>query len=120
MGRLTSILPAFAIAATLAAATRVAIAAPPAPTPRAGLTAVQRRYLALARAGVAAAEQRWRDRRTGWYDARLGDHERYPLATIWDIVPLFEWANALRPPLHVTSMWRVDHPEMLRIRRIWM
>jgi hypothetical protein len=95
MGRLTSILPAFAIAATLAAPTRAAIAAPSAPTPRASLTAVQQRYLALARAGVARAEQRWRDRRAGWYDARLGDHERYPLATIWDIVPLFEAVDAI-------------------------
>jgi hypothetical protein len=59
------------------------------------LTAVQTRYLALAQNGVAQAEQRWRDRRRGWYDARLGDRQRYPLATIWDIVPLFESLDAI-------------------------
>jgi hypothetical protein len=58
-------------------------------------TVVQQHYLLLARAGVARAEQRWRDRRRGWYDARLGDHERYPLATIWDIVPLFQSLDAI-------------------------
>ena len=44
---------------------------------------------------MARAEQRWRDRRLGWYDARLGDRDRYPLATIWDIVPLFESLDAI-------------------------
>ena len=58
-------------------------------------TDVQQRYLSLAQAGVARAEQRWSDRRLGWYDARLGDRDRYPLATIWDIVPLFESLDAI-------------------------
>ncbi|HEY2142247.1 MAG TPA: glycoside hydrolase family 76 protein [Solirubrobacteraceae bacterium] len=58
-------------------------------------SAVQAHYLSLARGGVARAEQRWRDRRLGWYDARLNDRERYPLATIWDIVPLFESLDAI-------------------------
>lgn len=61
----------------------------------AALTAAQAHYLALAQAGVARAQQRWRDSRLGWYDARLGDRERYPLATIWDIVPLFESLDAI-------------------------
>ena len=88
--------PASALPATVATA---------APTPLSGtgaaasgaraLTAAQQRYLVLARSGVAAAEQRWRDRRRGWYDARLGDRERYPLATIWDIVPLFQALDAI-------------------------
>jgi hypothetical protein len=95
--RLTT--PAFAITITLALA--LALAAPAfaaTGAPRAAaaaLTAEQRRYLALADAGVAAAERRWRDLRRGWYDARLGDHDRYPLATIWDIVPLFESLDAI-------------------------
>jgi len=59
------------------------------------LSAPQERYLALARAGVAAAQGRWRDSRRGWYDARLQDSERFPLATIWDIVPLFESLDAI-------------------------
>jgi hypothetical protein len=59
------------------------------------LTAVQKHYLQLAEAGVARAQQRWRDRRLGWYDARLGDRDRFPLATIWDSVPLFESLDAI-------------------------
>jgi Glycosyl hydrolase family 76 len=59
------------------------------------LSAVQQRYLMLAQAGVAAAQRRWRDPRRGWYDARLNDRDRYPLATIWDIVPLFESLDAI-------------------------
>jgi hypothetical protein len=52
-------------------------------------------YLQLAEAGVARAERTWHDRRRGWYDERLNDHERYPLATIWGIVPLFEALDAI-------------------------
>jgi Glycosyl hydrolase family 76 len=77
--------------------------APPAAASQASAAAVsvpvlsgpQQRYLALAQAGVTAAERRWRDGPRGWYDARLADHERYPLATIWDIVPLFESLDAI-------------------------
>jgi len=58
-------------------------------------SAAQLGYLALAQRGVGRAEQRWRDHRHGWYDARLNDRERYPLATIWDIVPLFESLDAI-------------------------
>jgi hypothetical protein len=88
---------ALALALALACAAPHAARALPA-APGAQVTppgAAQLRYLALARAGVARAEQRWRDRRRGWYDARLGDRERYPLATIWDIVPLFESLDAI-------------------------
>jgi hypothetical protein len=52
-------------------------------------------YLQLAEAGVKRAEQLWRDRRLGWYDSRLHDDERYPLATIWDSTPLFEALDAI-------------------------
>jgi hypothetical protein len=68
--------------------------------PRAGvsatssLSAAQSRYLALAEAGVARSA-RWRDHHLGWFDARLHDHDRFPLATIWDIVPLFESIDAI-------------------------
>jgi Glycosyl hydrolase family 76 len=90
MGRLALILAALAL--TLAR-TGTAGAAPPPPVQH-PLSAAQAHYLALAQAGVRSA-QRWRDRRLGWYDARLGDHERFPLATIWDIVPLFESLDAI-------------------------
>jgi hypothetical protein len=44
---------------------------------------------------VASAKQHWRDHRLGWYDELLNDRARYPLATIWDIVPLFESIDAI-------------------------
>jgi hypothetical protein len=59
------------------------------------LTAAQQDYLGLAERGVADAQRRWSDRRRHWYDARLGDRDRFPLATIWDIVPLFESLDAI-------------------------
>jgi hypothetical protein len=64
-------------------------------TPAPALTPAQRHYLALAQTGVVAAQRDWRDRRRGWYDARLADRDRYPLATIWDVVPLFQSLDAI-------------------------
>lgn len=85
-----ALLPACAaLAVSLAPAAR-AQSAPAAP-----LSSAQQRYLALAEAGVARAEQRWRDPRLHWYDSRLHDRARYPLATIWDIAPLFESLDAI-------------------------
>jgi hypothetical protein len=52
-------------------------------------------YLQIAEAGVERAQRLWRDRRLGWYDSRLNDRERYPLATIWDATPLFEALSAI-------------------------
>ncbi len=52
-------------------------------------------YLQLAEHGVARVQRLWRDRRLGWYDSRLGDRDRYPLATIWDATPLFEALAAI-------------------------
>ena len=93
MGRLATALAMIALVP--AAAASAAAGAAPAPGAPAALTAAQLRYLALAKAGVARAQQRWRDRRRGWYDARLGDRDRYPLATIWDILPLFQSIDAI-------------------------
>ncbi len=87
-----------AVASCFASSACAHAQAPPpagAPAPAPVLTAAQQGYLALARSGVAHAQRRWRDPRRGWYDARLDDHERYPLATIWDIVPLFESLDAI-------------------------
>ena len=52
-------------------------------------------YLQMAEQGAVRAEHLWRDRRLGWYDSRLGDRDRYPLATIWDATPLFETLSAI-------------------------
>ncbi len=95
-------LAALALAATVPTASSAAPANPAgraraasvasAPAP---LTPAQQHYLALAQQGVAQAKARWSDKRLGWYDSRLGDRDRYPLATIWDIVPLFESLDAI-------------------------
>jgi hypothetical protein len=87
MSRFLSILSALALVVLSVGTARADATAP--------LSSTQQHYLALAQTGVARAEQRWSDRRLGWYDARLGDHERYPLATIWDIVPLFQALDAI-------------------------
>jgi hypothetical protein len=84
---------ALALAFAFAALACAQLAASPAQAAPASVA--QLHYLSLAQAGVAGAKQRWRDPRRGWYDARLGDRERYPLATIWDIVPLFESLDAI-------------------------
>ena len=86
--RLPALLLAILIASCLTAPSSAGASAP-------ALTSAQQHYLALARTGVARAEQRWHDRHLGWYDARLHDHDRYPLATIWDIVPLFQSLDAI-------------------------
>jgi hypothetical protein len=59
------------------------------------LSSVQKRYLVLAKAGVSKAKKRWWNPRLGWYVSHLNDHKRYPLATIWDSVPLFESLDAI-------------------------
>jgi Glycosyl hydrolase family 76 len=94
----TSALAAATLLATAAAALAGAPAlAAPAATRAATplLSGARQRDLALAQNGVAQARRHWWDPRRGWYDARLNDHERYPLATIWDSVPLFEALDAI-------------------------
>ncbi|HWG09451.1 MAG TPA: glycoside hydrolase family 76 protein [Solirubrobacteraceae bacterium] len=86
---------ATATAAASRAAPTGAAASGPGASPTQALTATQQHYLRLARTGVAQAKARWANRRLGWYDSRLSDHDRYPLATIWDIVPLFEALDAI-------------------------
>jgi hypothetical protein len=101
MSRLVPIISALALAVLgagppNAVATRsLSAEATAAPLPSTPLSSTQRHYLSLAQTGVSRAERRWGDRRLGWYDARLGDRERYPLATIWDIVPLFQSLDAI-------------------------
>jgi Glycosyl hydrolase family 76 len=87
MNKLTSILSTLALLILSALASGTAQAA--------SLSAAQQHYLTLAQTGVARAEQRFGNDHLGWYDARLDDHERYPLATIWDIVPLFQSLDAI-------------------------
>ncbi len=79
----------------LALVSALALACAPASATAASLTGTQQHYLALAEAGVASAKSHWRDHRLGWYDELLHDRARYPLATIWDSVPLFESLDAI-------------------------
>jgi hypothetical protein len=87
--------PMARIAALLAALAASLVAAGGAYAEPAAPSAPQQHYLTLAKAGVAAAMHHFGDARRGWYDARLADSDRYPLATIWDIVPLFEALDAI-------------------------
>ena len=57
------------------------------------LSSSQKRYLSVVEKGFRAASSRWGNRRHHWYNALLHDSNRYPLATIWDFVPLFEAAD---------------------------
>jgi Glycosyl hydrolase family 76 len=96
MRTLTLTLSTLTLALCCALPALAATPPPSLPTPAtSALTATQQHYLSLARAGVAQAQKRWRDRARGWYDSRLGDREHYPLATIWDSVPLFESLDAI-------------------------
>ena len=65
------------------------------PSPAPALTAAQQRYLALAKAGVARARGAGATRVAAGMTPVLGDRKRYPLATIWDIVPLFQSLDAI-------------------------
>jgi Glycosyl hydrolase family 76 len=85
---LKALISSVALALASAALATGAAASPP-------LSAAQQHYLALAEAGVANAGRYWGDARSHWYVERLGDRARYPLATIWDSVPLFESLDAI-------------------------
>ena len=64
--------------------------------PRAApLSAAQQHYLVLASTASRSAQQRWRDPAAAGMTRACGDRDRYPLATIWDIVPLFESLDAI-------------------------
>jgi hypothetical protein len=95
MGRFALTLSAFALAVPTAVRANAASTPPAARAAAPPSTAAQQHYLTLAQAGVAQAKHRWRDRKLGWYDSRLHDHDRYPLATIWDVVPLFQSLDAI-------------------------
>ena len=72
----------------------------------AALSAQQASFLAVAEPGAAQARSAFKDARHGiwnghrnvplsWYDERLRSHIKYPLATIWGAVPLFESLAAI-------------------------
>jgi hypothetical protein len=69
--------------------------APPARGGHIAFASQRQTYLQIAEAGVTRLKRLWWNPRLGWYDSRLHDGERYPLATIWDSTPLFEALDAI-------------------------
>jgi hypothetical protein len=63
------------------------------PLVTAALTGAQSRYLSDAQKGVALANRYWGSSKFHWYNGVLNDRKPYPLAAIWDAVPLFESLN---------------------------
>jgi hypothetical protein len=74
--------------------------------PAGALSSQQQGFLSLAEQGVAKANSAfgdnsqalWNGKRNvpiSWYDERIGPRPRYPLATIWGSVPLFESLSAI-------------------------
>jgi hypothetical protein len=91
-----ALVPLFASLVVLAGGPIVdSSAAATAPALSPALSVAQQHFLSLAKRGISRAQAAWSDRRLGWYDARLHDGNRYPLATIWDSVPLFEALDAV-------------------------
>jgi hypothetical protein len=64
-------------------------------TPAHGTASATPAYLQLAEQGAVSALRSWHDARRGWYDERLGDRDRFPLATIWGSAPMFETLAAI-------------------------
>src|SRR5436305_11899299 len=74
--------------------------------PAGALSPQQSHMLSLAESGVSRVAMQFGDSRQGlwngqrnvpisWYDERYGPRPRYPLATIWGSVPLFETLSAI-------------------------
>jgi uncharacterized protein YyaL (SSP411 family) len=71
-------------------------AADPPPLPsKATLTADRASFIQLAEQGLKQTKQLWWNSDLGWYDDRIDDTDRLPLATLWSAYPLFEATNAV-------------------------
>src|SRR6266516_185243 len=68
---------------------------PPALPPRGQLVADRANFLRLAEQGLKQTRQLWWNAQLGWYNDRLNDVDRLPLATLWSAYPLFEATNAV-------------------------
>jgi hypothetical protein len=62
---------------------------------QAGMSPQRAQYLKLAKRGIADARSHWWNSGLRWYEDREHDSDRYPLATIWSIVPQFEALDAV-------------------------
>jgi hypothetical protein len=94
----------------LSAAAMLGALALPSPATAATRTATQSHELRLALDAVAAARLRWRAP-GGWYYERLGGPGRYPLATVWGAVGLFEALDGIAAadpiPAHLRALTRM-------------
>ena len=68
---------------------------PPRLPARAQLVSDRAMFLKLAEQGLAQTKQLWWNSELGWYNDRLDDQDRLPLATLWSAYPLFEATNAV-------------------------
>jgi hypothetical protein len=74
----------------------------------ASLSPQQSTYRGLADRGVKNAQRLWFNRHLHWWNDKLNSHAKFPLATIWSVVPLFETLDALaiadRSHVHVAAV----------------
>lgn len=68
---------------------------PPPLPPRPQLASDRAQFLHLAEQGLAQTKRLWWNSGLGWYNDRLDDTDRLPLATLWSAYPLFEATNAV-------------------------
>jgi uncharacterized protein YyaL (SSP411 family) len=94
MGRVRRLVLLGVLAALLAAPAALG-ANPPALPSRSLLTADRANFVSLAEKGLAQTKQLWWNNDLGWYDDRLDDTDRLPLATIWSAYGLWEATNAV-------------------------
>jgi uncharacterized protein YyaL (SSP411 family) len=86
----------FRLAVPLSALLLTLVVAEAGPAQGAAAASAPARADYLQAAAVGRARSRvWWDGKRDWYRERLGDRSKYPLATIWGVVPLFEATNAL-------------------------
>ena len=84
------------VVALAALAVPPAQAADPPPLPaKAQLTADRANFIQLAEAGLKQTKQLYWNSQLGWYNDRIDDTDRLPLATLWSAYPLFEATNAV-------------------------
>jgi uncharacterized protein YyaL (SSP411 family) len=89
MPRLVATLTLAAVVA-VAAVSAAAAADPPALPSRSQVASDRTKFLQLAEQGLAQTKQLWWNAEKGWYNDRLNDDDRLPLATLWSAYPLFE------------------------------
>jgi hypothetical protein len=94
MARLVVTLVLAAVVASAAVGAALA-AHPPALPSRAQVATDRAKFVQLAEQGLAQTRQLWWNAEKAWYNDRLDDGDRLPLATLWSAYPLFEAYNGV-------------------------